>query len=147
MKEILLTEKEMAFLLLLYFHALIFLSILKKIQWKNYVKFWKWNLKHTSQSNQNSFSRKSNLKFCIIFNMISFANAQGSVKMKIACSKVLLLINYFDRRLYSLLRIHYIKGNKYFFFVNVGAANLLLKLNCLKSRHIQKDHISHTKQY
>ena len=34
----------------------------------------------------------------IIFNMISFANAQGSVKLRLACSKVLLLINYFGRR-------------------------------------------------
>ena len=30
--------------------ALIFLYTLKKIPWKNYVKFWKWNLKRTSQS-------------------------------------------------------------------------------------------------
>ena len=37
----------------------------KKIQWKNYGRFWKWTLKHTSQSAQNSFLRKSNLKFCI----------------------------------------------------------------------------------
>ena len=47
------------------------------------------------------FSRKSNLAFCIIFNMISFANTQGSVKIRIACSKVLLLINYFDRRFWN----------------------------------------------
>ena len=32
---------------------------------------------------QNSFSRKSDLKFCIIFNMILFANAQGSLKIKL----------------------------------------------------------------
>ena len=57
------------------FLALIFLYTLKKVPWKRYVRFWKWNLKRTPQSVQNSFSRKSNLKFCIIFNMISFANA------------------------------------------------------------------------
>ena len=30
-----------------------------------------------------------------VFNMISFANAQGSVEIRLACSKVLLLINLF----------------------------------------------------
>ena len=45
------------------FLALLFLYTLKKIQWKSYVRFWKWNLKRTPQSTQNSFSRKSNLKF------------------------------------------------------------------------------------
>ena len=50
------------------------------------------NLKHTPQSAQNSFSRKSSLMFCNIFNMISFANAQGSAKIKLASSRVLLLI-------------------------------------------------------
>ena len=76
------------------FLAAIFLFTLKKIPWKNYVRFWKWNIKCTPQSAQNLFSRKSNLRFCIIFNMISFANAQGSVKIRSAWSKVLLLINY-----------------------------------------------------
>ena len=33
---------------------------------------------------------KSDLKFCIIFNMISFANAYCSVKIRLACSKALL---------------------------------------------------------
>ena len=49
---------------------------------------------------QNSFSRKSTLKFCIIFNtyFISLAHAQGSVKIRLACSKVLPVSNYFDRR-------------------------------------------------
>ena len=42
---------------------------------KNYVRFLKWNLNRTPQSAQNSFLRKSNLKFCIVFNMISFASA------------------------------------------------------------------------
>ena len=57
------------------FLTLIFLYTLKKIPWKNYVKFWKWNWKCITQSAKNSFSRKSNLNFCIIFNMISLANA------------------------------------------------------------------------
>ena len=42
--------------------------------------------------------RKSLCKFCIIFNIISFANAQGSVKTRLLCSKVFLLLNYFDQR-------------------------------------------------
>ena len=46
--------------------------------------------------------------------MISFVNAQGSVKMRLACSKALLLTN-------SSLNIithsnGYIKGGKHFFF-------------------------------
>ena len=76
------------------FLALIFHYKMKKIPWKNYLRFWKWNLKCTHQSAQNSFLRKSNLKFCIIFKMISFANAQGTVKVRLPCSKILLLINY-----------------------------------------------------
>ena len=41
------------------------------------------------------------------------------------------------------------KGDIYFFFIKVHAANDLLKLNYFKSRvdTIQKDHICHTKQY
>ena len=81
------------------FLVLIFLYTLKKILWKNYVRFWKWDLKRTPQLAQNSFSRKSNIKFCIIFNMISFPSTQGSGKIRLGCSNVLLLINYFDRRL------------------------------------------------
>ena len=37
------------------FLALIFPYTLKKIRWKKYVRFWKWNLKCTTQSTQNSF--------------------------------------------------------------------------------------------
>ena len=54
--------------------------------------------------------------------MISFANAQGSVKIRLACSKVLLLINLFDCRLLNTFknkfwwRQYLIKGDKYFFF-------------------------------
>ena len=76
------------------FLALIFLYTLETTPWKNYFRFWKWNLKRTPQSVQNLFSRKLNLKFCIAFNMIWFANALGSVKIRLACSKVLLIINY-----------------------------------------------------
>ena len=54
-------------------------------------RFCKWNLKHTPQSPLNSFSRKWNLKFCIVFNMISLSNAQASVKIRLACLKVLIL--------------------------------------------------------
>ena len=39
------------------FLALICLYTLKKIPWKNYVRFWKWNLKLTYQSTQNSISK------------------------------------------------------------------------------------------
>ena len=47
------------------FFALIFLYTLKKISCKNYARLWKWSLKRTLQSSQNSLSRKSNLTFCI----------------------------------------------------------------------------------
>ena len=64
--------------------------------------------------------------------MISFVNAQGSVKIRLACSKALLLTI-----LSSNITTHsngYIKGGKYFFFIKVGAANVLLKLKYLPSR-------------
>ena len=50
-------------------------------------------IKTYTQATQNSFSKKSNIKFCIIFNMISLANAQSLVKIRLACSKVSLVIN------------------------------------------------------
>ena len=79
------------------FIGLLFLSsniplYIKKIPSKNYIRFWKWNLKRTPQSVQNSFSIKSNLKFNIKFNMISFTNPYDLVKIRRECSKVLLLI-------------------------------------------------------
>ena len=40
------------------FLAPIVVCTLKKIPWKNYVKFWKWNLKRTHQSVKNSCLRK-----------------------------------------------------------------------------------------
>ena len=57
---------------------------------------------------------KSDLKFCIIFNMISFANAQGSVKIRLACSKALLL-NISSSNIVTHSK-GYKKGDKYFFF-------------------------------
>ena len=64
--------------------------------------------------------------------MVSFFNAQGSVKIRLACSKALLSIISS-----SNIATHsngYIKGDKYFFFIKVGVANILLKLNYLQSR-------------
>ena len=77
--------------------------------------------------------------------MISFVNAQSSVKIRLACSKALLLAISS-----SNIVTHsngYVKGDKYFFFLKVGAENVLLKLNYIQSRNtIQKDHIYHTRQ-
>ena len=75
-------------MLVLLFSSNIPLYIEKKSHRKKLLRFWKQNLKCTPQSAQNQFWRKSYLKFCIIFNMISFASAQGSVKIRLACSKV-----------------------------------------------------------
>ena len=64
--------------------------------------------------------------------MISFVNALGTVKIRLTCSKTLLLTI-----LSSNIVTHsngYIKGDKYFFFYKVGSANVLLKLNNLQSR-------------
>ena len=52
---------------------------------------------HTSRA-KIRFRENQNLNFCIIFNIISFVNAQGSVKIRLECQKVLILINYFDRK-------------------------------------------------
>ena len=74
--------------------------------------------------------------------MISNTNAQGSVKIRLACSRVLFLIISSSN---IVVRLHngYTKGDKYFFFIKVSVANVLLKLNYLLSRvdSIQKDHI------
>ena len=67
-----------------------------------------------------------------LYSTISFVNAQGSVKIRLACSKTLLLAIS-----NSNITAHsngYIKDDKYFFFIKVGAANVLLKLNYLQSR-------------
>ena len=82
--------------LVLFFSFNIPLAIvtLKKILWKNYkILEMELTMYPTPQLAQSLFSGKSNLKFCFTFNMISFVNAQGLVKIKLACSKVLLLIN------------------------------------------------------
>ena len=51
---------------------------IEKTLWKNYVRFWKMELiVYTQVSPKFIFKRKSNLKFCIIFNMISFTNMLG----------------------------------------------------------------------
>ena len=58
--------------------------------------------------------------------MISFANAQGLVKVRLACSRVFLLIISS-----SNIVTHsngYIKGDKYFFLMKEMFSNALLKL-------------------
>ena len=47
--------------------------------------------------------------------MISFINAQGSVKIRLACSKVLLLTISSSSNIVKHSN-SYIKGDKYFFF-------------------------------
>ena len=80
--------------------------------------------------------------------MISFVNAQGSVKIRLACSKALLLTISS-----SNIVTHsngYIKGDKYFFFYKsrCGKCSPGTKLFTKKGRDaIQKDQIYHTKQY
>ena len=80
--------------------------------------------------------------------MISFANAQGSVKIRLACSKALLLTISS-----SNIVTHsngYMKGDKYFFFYNsrCGKCSPETKLFTKQSRDIiQKDYVYHTKQY
>ena len=92
--------------------------------------------------------RKSNLKFCIIFYMISFINAQGSVKIRIACSKALLLtISSSNIVAHSNC---YRKGDKYFFFYKswCGKCSPETKLFAKYRRDTMlKDHIYYIKQY
>ena len=63
--------------------------------------------------------------------MIPFANSQVSVKIRLTCSKALLLTISF-----SNIVTHsngYTKGDKYFFFfIKVGVPNVLLRLNYLQ---------------
>ena len=79
--------------------------------------------------------------------MISFVNAQGSVKIRLACSKALLLTISS-----SNIVTHsngYIKGDKYFFFYkrSCGKCSPETKLfNNVEQRHNTKSNIS-TKQY
>ena len=95
------------------FLALIFLYTLKNIRWKNYVRFCKI-MEIELRTYTFLFFRKSNLKFCIIFKMISFVNVHCSVRIRSACSKAMLLTVSS-----SNIVAHsngYIKGDKYFFF-------------------------------
>ena len=64
--------------------------------------------------------------------MISFVNDQGSVKIRLVCSKAL-LVTISSSNIVTHSNA-YIKGDKYFFFIKVGGANVLLKLNYLQSR-------------
>ena len=88
--------------------------------------------------------RKSYLKFYVIFNTISFANAHGSVKIRLAYPKALLLTISS-----SNIVTHsngYIKVDNIYFFIKVGVANVLLKLNYLQSRveaQYRKSYLSH----
>ena len=60
--------------------------------------------------------------------MILFVNAQGPVKIKLACSGALLSP-------YIVTRSNgFIKGLKCFFFMRVAATNVLLKINYLQRR-------------
>ena len=78
--------------------------------------------------------------------MISFANAQGSVKIRLACSKALLLtISSSNIVTYSN---GYIKGDKFFYKSRCGKCSPETKLFTKQSRDtMRKDHIYHTKQY
>ena len=56
---------------------------------------------------------------------VSIVNAKGSVKIRLACSKAFLpTISSFNIVTHS---DGYIKGDKYLFFIKLGAANVLLK--------------------
>ena len=48
--------------------------------------------------------------------MISIPNTQGSVKIRQTCSKVLLLINYFDRRFWNFFKNAFYKKRQMFIF-------------------------------
>ena len=116
-------------MLVLLFNSNILLYI-EKSPVENNVRFWKWNLKLRPQSAQNSFLRKLNLKFCIIFNMISFVNALSSVKIRLTYSKVLLLLNYFDRRFSNTFKNTFYKRLQIFVFYKsrCGKSSLETKL-------------------
>ena len=90
------------------------------------------------------FFEKNKFKFCIIFNMISFVNAQDSVKIRLACSKVLLLT------ISSSNIITHSNGDKYFCFYKSRCDKCSPETKLFTKQSgdtIQKDHIYHTKQY
>ena len=82
--------------------ALIFLYTLKKIPWKNCVRFYKGNLKCTHQSAQESFSRKPNLKFYIQHDFI--CQCLGLSKDQASMFKYFVIIDFFDRRLWNIFK-------------------------------------------
>ena len=71
--------------------ALIFLYKLKKIPWKKHVRFWKWTLNCTHHLAQNSFSRKSNLKFCIFIYNSQVTKPSYNSELRIMTSQTELL--------------------------------------------------------
>ena len=77
----------------------------------------------------------------MIFNVISSVNAQGSVKIRLACLKGLLLSTSSSN---IITHFHgYIKGEKHFFFYKKCSPET--KLFTKSSRDtIQKDYIYHT---
>ena len=80
--------------------------------------------------------------------MVSFVNAQGSVRIRFACSKALLLT--FSSSNIVTHSTGSIKGDKYFFFYESrgGKCSSETKLFTKKRRNtIEKDHIYRTKQY
>ena len=68
------------------FLALIFLCTLKKNTAEKLCKTLEMELKSHTPAGPDFFLRKSNLKFCFIFDMILLANAQGLVNFRLACS-------------------------------------------------------------
>ena len=81
--------------------------------------------------------------------MISFVNAQGSVKIRLAFSEALLLtISSSDIVTHSNA---YIKGDKYFFFYKSRCVKCSPETNKLFRKYRRdtkrKDDIYHTKQY
>ena len=59
--------------------------------------------------------------------MILFVNTQGSVKIRLACSKALSLTISSSN---VVTRSNgFIKGDKYFFIIKVGEANVLFKVS------------------
>ena len=75
------------------FLALIFLFTLEKIQWKNYVRFWKWNLTYTSVGLKFVLEKiKFKVLHYIQHNIIR--QCPGLIKDQIIMFKSL-VINYF----------------------------------------------------
>ena len=73
------------------------------------------------------------IKFKVLHHIVSFVNAQGLVKIRLACSKALLLtISSTNTVTHSN---GCVKGDKYFFFYKSRCgSNVLLKLNHLQRK-------------